>query len=237
MSQNRIQWIAAIVDRKKGEAAAEIFREMGAEVLTVIRGHGTASSRIMDCLGLDEPEKEIVTGIAGPGAAPGLFNALKSRLNFSRPGKGIAFAVPLSGVSAAISGRLDLQAPAPKSNIAPNHPKEDPAMSNPTAYELIAAVIDDGLSNTVMDAARLAGCRGGTLVKARETGGAASRTLFGLTMAEEREILFILVPSADKKTVMNAISQTILRETGEHGTVFSMPVDAVAGLVPEEAAQ
>lgn len=26
-------------------------------------------------------------------------------------------------------------------------------MSNPTAYELIAAVIDDGLSNTVMDAA------------------------------------------------------------------------------------
>lgn len=110
-------------------------------------------------------------------------------------------------------------------------------MSNPTAYELIAAVIDDGLSNTVMDAARLAGCRGGTLVKARETGGAASRTLFGLTMAEEREILFILVPSADKKTVMNAICQTILRETGEHGTVFSMPVDAVAGLVPEEAAQ
>ena len=103
-------------------------------------------------------------------------------------------------------------------------------MSNPTAYELIAAVIDDGLSNTVMDAARLAGCRGGTLVKARETGGAASRTLFGLTMAEEREILFILVPSADKKTVMNAISQTILRETGEHGTVFSMPVDAVAAL-------
>ena len=48
MSQNRIQWIAAIVDRKKGTAAAEIFREMGAEVLTVIRGHGTASSRIMD---------------------------------------------------------------------------------------------------------------------------------------------------------------------------------------------
>ena len=47
---------------------------------------------------------------------------------------------------------------------------------------LIAAVIDDGLSNTVMDAARLAGCRGGTLVKARETGGAASRTLFGLTI-------------------------------------------------------
>lgn len=88
MSQNRIQWIAAIVDRKKGTAAAEIFREMGAEVLTVIRGHGTASSRIMDCLGLDEPEKEIVTGIAGPGAAPDLFNALKSRLNFSRPRKG-----------------------------------------------------------------------------------------------------------------------------------------------------
>ena len=96
-------------------------------------------------------------------------------------------------------------------------------MSNPTAYELIAAVIDDGLSNTVMDAARLAGCRGGTLVKARETGGAASRTLFGLTMAEEREILFILVPSADKKTVMNAICQTILREPESTAPCFPCP--------------
>ena len=65
MSQNRIQWIAAIVDRKKGTAAAEIFREMGAEVLTVIRGHGTASSRIMDCLGLTSRKKR--SSPASPG--------------------------------------------------------------------------------------------------------------------------------------------------------------------------
>lgn len=106
-------------------------------------------------------------------------------------------------------------------------------MPTSVSYELIAAVIDDGLSNTVMDAARLAGCRGGTLVKARELGDSSSRTIFGLTMAEEREILFILVPAADKKAVMNAICQTILRETGQRGTVFSMPVGAVAGLAPE----
>lgn len=233
MSLNRIQWIVAIVDRKKGGAAAGIFREMGADVLSVIRGHGTASSRIMDCLGLDEPEKEIVTGIVGPAAAHGLFHALKSRLNFSRPGKGIAFAVPLASVSAAVSDRLGRRHPDPQANAAANQPKEESLMPTPFSYELIAAVIDDGLSNTVMDAARLAGCRGGTLVKARELGDASSRTIFGLTMAEEREILFILVPAADKKAVMGAICQTILRETGQHGTVFSMPVDAVAGLVPE----
>ena len=52
-------------------------------------------------------------------------------------------------------------------------------------------------------------------------------------MAEEREILFILIPASDKKAVMNAICQTVLRETGQRGTVFSMPVSAVAGLAPE----
>ncbi|MCD7909830.1 MAG: hypothetical protein LUH04_19550 [Clostridium sp.] len=233
MSINRIQWIVAIVDRKKGGAAAEIFREMGAGALSVIRGHGTASSRIIDCLGLDEPEKEIVTGIAGPAAALGLFHALKSRLNFSRPGKGIVFAVPLDGVSASLSDQLEKNHSGPQWDAAAGHLKEESLMPTSVSYELIAAVIDDGLSNTVMDAARLAGCRGGTLVKARELGDSSSRTIFGLTMAEEREILFILVPAADKKAVMNAICQTILRETGQRGTVFSMPVGAVAGLAPE----
>ena len=46
-------------------------------------------------------------------------------------------------------------------------------MTNSHSYELIASVIHTDLSAPVMEAARKAGCQGGTLIKAREIGSDA----------------------------------------------------------------
>ena len=48
MNMNSIRWMAAIVDRGKGNKAASIFHEHHLEILLAVRGHGTASSAIMD---------------------------------------------------------------------------------------------------------------------------------------------------------------------------------------------
>ena len=89
-------------------------------------------------------------------------------------------------------------------------------------YELIATVINTDLSTPVMEAARKAGCHGGTLVKAREIGTDEGKKLFGLTLSQEKAILLILTPVSGK--------QPILQETGEHAVAFSMPVDEVQGI-------
>lgn len=233
MSHDQLFWATAIVDRGKGQGAAAVFREMQADLLLGIRGRGTASSALMDCLGLDEPEKDIVAGLADGHTAAKLLRALGEKLNISRPGRGIAFTLPLSGISLAVSKQIKSHS---QEGSGPNSQhKEDVPMTEPVKYELIASVVNTDLLSPVMDAARTAGCGGGTLVKARDLGGDGSRKIFGMTVAPEKEVLFILITADRKLAVLNAICDTIRRETGEHGLAFSLPVDAVAGLaVPRE---
>ena len=103
-------------------------------------------------------------------------------------------------------------------------------MSDHKNYELIATVIHTDLSIPVMEAARKAGCHGGTLVKAREIGSDEGKKLFGLTLSQEKAILLILTPSIQKQPILRAICETVLRETGEHAVAFSLPVDEVEGI-------
>lgn len=233
MSHDQLSLAAAIVDRGKGQKTAAAFREMQADLLLVIQGRGTASSALMDCLGLDEPEKDIVVGLTAGYRAASLLEALGEKLSICRPGHGIAFTLPLSGISLAVSRQIksrSQEGSGPKAHL-----KEDIPMTEPVKYELVAAVINTDLSDPVMDAARRAGCGGGTLVKARDVGGDCARRIFGMTVAPEKEILFILLPEERKLAVLHAICDTIFKETGEHGAAFSLPVDAVAGLaVPQE---
>lgn len=229
MNPNPIKWMAAIVDRGKGRKAASLFHEYGHEILLIVRGHGTASSAIMDCLGLDEPEKDLVLAIASGPDSHHLMQALKQEMEFHKPGHGIAFSIPLSGISIAASGRLKDRAAGQQTQDTARF-KEEPSMPDQKQYELIATVIHTDLSTPVMEAARKAGCHGGTLVKAREIGSDDEKKLFGLTLSQEKAILLILTPSAQKQPILRAICETVLRESGEHAVAFSLPVDEVEGV-------
>lgn len=239
MNCQNVKWITVIVDRGRGGAAASVFGRLGLNPLLIVRARGTASSALMDCLGLDEPEKDLVIGLAGESQAGELLGALGDSLGFSRPGRGIAFTAPFTGISLAMSRLL---AP-PKAGNTPDSPlpsqpsKEELPMSEPIRYELIAAVIAADLTGAVMDAAKRTGCRGGTLIKAREAGAATAKKLFGMTVAREAEILLILVPACHRLPVLSAICDTVFRETGEHAMACSIPVDAVAGLAAPDAAK
>ena len=46
----------------------------------------------------------------------------------------------------------------------------------------------------------------------------------------EKELVLIIVPLADRKTVMQQICDAIAQTTGEAGVIFSLPVDDVMGL-------
>lgn len=228
MKMNSIRWVAAIVDRGKGKRAASIFQEHNVKILMAVRGHGTACSAIMDCLGLDEPEKDLVLGVASGADVRNTMDALKRTMEFDKPGHGIACSVPLSGIS--IGASASLKEEHPSNTNTPYCPKEDPSMPDPTHYELIAAVINTDLITPVMEAARIAGCHGGTLVKAREIGTDEEKKIFGLTLSQEKAILLILTPLSHKQAILKAICETVFHETGEHAVAFSLPVDGVEGI-------
>ena len=79
-----------------------------------------------------------------------------------------------------------------------------------------------------MDAAREAGAYGGTTIRAKGTGAGAAK-FFGLTLAEEKEIVFIVSRTEQKKDIMKAIMQKAGIDSKAHALVFSLPVSDTAG--------
>jgi len=95
-------------------------------------------------------------------------------------------------------------------------------------HELIVAIYEKGYTDLVMDAAREAGARGGTTIRAKGTGAGAEK-FFGISLAEEKEIVFIVSNGEKKKEIMKAIMQKAGVDTKAHALVFSLPVSETAG--------
>lgn len=219
-----IKWMITIVDRGRGKNAAKILAENHIMVQMVVLGRGTAGSDIMYCLGLDEPEKDIVLSLAPGFLADAALPILHQKLDFDRPGHGIAFTVPLSGISLAASREVS----AGSLNI--DFKKEDSAMPNEQSHDLIISVVDEKDSDIVVDAAKEAGCNGGTVTKARWICSDDAKKIFGITIEPEKDIIMLLVPHARKQEILKVICNKVLAETGTHGLAFSIPVGDVTGL-------
>ena len=63
----------------------------------VVGGLGTASSEIIELLGLNN-HKAVILSVAREDMVPKIMNTLEEKFETVRHGKGIAFAVPLSSV-------------------------------------------------------------------------------------------------------------------------------------------
>ena len=94
---------------------------------------------------------------------------------------------------------------------------------------LIITVVDKGNTDVVMDAARSAGARGGTVVKAKGTGAEIAK-FFGVSISEEKEMVYIVATREGRDGIMRAIMEKAGSNTDAHGVVFSLPVDGVVGI-------
>lgn len=151
-----VKWLITIVDRGRGELAAELLNQVHKSVHMISLGKGTASSEIMDYLGLDEPEKDIVMSLIPQPLEKKLLQVLGDRMALSSPGKGIAFTISLDSISTAVTHHAD-----PGNCMQTLIQKEATfAMPENKSFALIAAVIPHGESDLVVDATRAAGARG-----------------------------------------------------------------------------
>ena len=82
-------------------------------------------------------------------------------------------------------------------------------MSN---FELIVAIINKDYASNLMEAAREAGAKGGTILNARGTGDHNVEKLFGLTLQQEKEVVLILTEIKHKVDIMKSVIETALTE-------------------------
>lgn len=99
-----------------------------------------------------------------------------------------------------------------------------------TSYEVILCIVNAGFSETVMDAAKEVGARGGTVIHARGTANKEAEKFFHITIQPDKEIVMILVPADIKDKVLHAVYQQAGLKTAGQGIAFSMAVSNVVGL-------
>lgn len=97
-------------------------------------------------------------------------------------------------------------------------------------HEIIMCIVNSGFSETVMDAARELGARGGTVIRARGTANVEAEKLYGIAIQPEKEIVMILVDSNLKNDILHALYKAAGLKTPGQGIAFAMPVEDVVGI-------
>lgn len=218
----RLYLTTTIVDRKNASKYEKLYKESGPAVTFMTLGTGTAQSDVLDYLGLEATEKTVLFAVQEEEDWLALKKDLRRKLQIDAPGGGIAFTVPLS----SIGGKKTLQFLLAKENYR----KEEESVLKDTTHDLIIVIANRGYIELVMDAAREAGAYGGTVIQAKGTGMEHAEKFMGVSLAAEKEMIFIVTKTEQKNGIMKAIMEKAGSESDAQAVVFSLPVTDTAGL-------
>jgi nitrogen regulatory protein PII len=216
-----------IIDWSKTEVINKIFEQAHVRFHFISKGRGTASSEILDLLGIGSSEKAVVICLEQDVMVPLLLKDVSRKLGLHNPGAGIAFTVPLSGINSPI---LQVFKESIHKNLENKPEKEADKMNSDIKFDLIVSIINQGYSEEFMAVAREAGASGGTVISARGLAHRGPVKFFGISVQEEKELIIILTKREQKAPIMQAVSQACGITTKAGGIVFSLPVDNITGL-------
>jgi len=227
-NQNRssYQMLLLIATPKLADRASEMFMKVELPIQYRLNAEGTASSDIMDTLGLGSIDKCLLISTVPQSVGRAMLKLLHTELRLDAVNSGIAFTIPLTGVSKLMLRMMNHTA---EKNGLPDNRKGDTTMMD-NDYSLIAAIVDRGFSGEVMEAARAAGAGGGTVVHSRGIESEEATGFWGLSVQEEKEIVLILAEHEKKNEIMRAVSNACGLHSEAKGLVLSLPIDSVMGI-------
>lgn len=222
-----IRFLCLITTDKLAKHALELFDEEGIALKYGLLAEGTASSELLDMMGLGSTEKRLLVSTLTKGKADSMLLKLSERLQLMNANSGIAFTIPINGLNNLMlklvthgDGKEALQEQK-------NDAKGDVDNMSDKKHALIAALINRGFSAEVMVAAREAGAGGGTVLHSRQIINEESASIWGIGLQEEKEILLIISDSEHRLDIMKAISEKYGSHSKAEGMVVSLPIDSV----------
>jgi hypothetical protein len=104
-AMKRVALIITVVDRGKGDEVGALLRESGVTFNLVSPGYGATGLTLVDLLGLTDSEKDIVLSVTTTDKVSVMLNRILYKFDLDEPDNGIAFAIPISGVSGPLALR------------------------------------------------------------------------------------------------------------------------------------
>ena len=212
--------IFSIVERGKGTAISSLFTGQMVHQHLQCAGRGTATSEIMDLLGLDGLEKDVVISFAKATLANKLLYGLNGELRNRISAKGIIFDIPLTGMG-------QLAALAMLAQVKFETGREINKMDTNADYNMIMVTVNQGFTEEVMATARKAGARGGTIIHARWSGSESVEQVFNITLQAEKEIILIVSATDKRDEIMQAINHAHGIQTDAKSIVCSFAINSL----------
>lgn len=214
--------MAAIIERSHTRDFAEFYDRNGVAVNFITLGNGTAGHEILDYFGLERTEKSVIFSVVTKDTWKKIKSGLQKEMRIDVPGTGIAFIIPMSSVG----GKKQLKFLTGEQEFE----KGEESVLKDTKYELLVVIANQGYTEKIMDAARKMNAGGGTVIHAKGTGMEGAEKFLGVTLAAEKEIIFIVVRKEYKNDIMKAIMDEAGLESKAKSVVFSLPVTGTAGM-------
>jgi len=217
-----------IAGSKLAEKTVELLKQHHSPIQYTFAGTGTATSEMMDLLGLGTAEKTVVVSILPRDVASHILSRINDLLQeVERASRGIAFTLAIPSATKLL---LRLMGTVQDNFEAqPERKEEEPFMTDKN-HTLITAIVNQGYSEEVMNAARGAGARGGTVIHTRRISDEKTVSATGLGVQEEQELILILADAEHKLPIMQAIGEKCGVHSDAKGIVLSLPIDSAVGL-------
>lgn len=219
---SELYMMATISDRNQSRRFLAFYKEYGIEMTMLTLGRGTAASEVLDSFGLEASEKAVQFAFVTDAEWKKIKSGLQKQMKIDIPGTGIAFTVPLSSVG----GKKQLQYLTEGRDFE----KGEESTLKDTNYELLVVIANQGYVEQIMDAAREAKAPGGTVIHAKGTGAEKAEKFLGVSLATEKEMIFMVTRREGKNAIMKAIMDKAGMNSKAKAIVFSLPVTETAGM-------
>lgn len=212
--------IISIVNRGQGKAVAQAFNQNHVAWHYQSAGEGTASSELLDVLGFGGAERDVLLSLGSQSAVNRLMGLLKEDYPEQLRANGIAFDMKLTGLNNIVAAALSRQGRGETENGGTT-------MDSGANNNLILITVNQGHTDEVMNTARAAGARGGTIIRSRYAGAAENEQFFGITVQAEKEIIFIVAPAETRNAIMETVNKKHGLKTEAGAVIFSVALDHV----------
>ncbi len=209
---NKENLFISIVDRGKAEALLNDIRTLGVSEGVVMLGQGTVSMKLLELLGLDETQKEVIIQPCSGIMEPMLHELVKQNFDFQKKNRGIAFSLPMK-----------------RYNENQIIPADEKVQRDSLDYHLLVAIVDHGRSKDVVKISRNAGAPGGTILHGRGAGTPAGFA-FDLHVEPEKDIVISVIPTKDVGRIRSTLVKELKLDEPGNGILFVLPVSRVTGI-------
>ncbi len=217
-----LKFVILITHRELEEQYIDFFKSKECSFISSKFCNGTATDSLLNLLSLERTEKVMLQTFIRETDYKEIYTDLKTKTDLTYSGNGIAIFMP----TGAIGGESAKQYLVGENPITV---MEESDMGKEIKYSLIVTIADKGNTDVIMDSARNAGATGGTVLKAKGTGTDRSK-FFGVSISEEKEMVYIVCENSARDAIMSAIMEKAGCNTEAHGVVFSLPVESVLGI-------